>query len=107
MAHYGVVNRRIERRNHRIGQGEHCDPEAIEELQKRQEQHERLTRGKPARPFAQILKDRRNRDKPEEEEAEEAPRKGAIDPHMGLQLGQDSALTNGGGVRSGKIIVKG
>lgn len=107
MAHYRAVNRRIQRRNHRIGQGENCDPEAIEELQKRHEQHERLTRGKPARAFSQILKDRRDRDKPEEEEEEAAPRKGAIDPHMGLQLGQDSALTNGGGARSGKVIVKG
>jgi len=101
------MNRRIERRQWRIGSGEHCDPEAIEELEKRQAKHERLTRGKPARPFAQILKDRRDRDKPEEEEEEEVQTKGAIDPHMGLQRGQDSALTNRGGKRSGKVILKG
>jgi len=100
------VSRRIERRQWRIGAGENSDPEAIEELQKRQEKHERLTRGKPSRAFAAVLKDRRDRDKPEEEEEAEAPKRGAIEPHLGLSPTQDSALTNRGG-RGGKVIVKG
>lgn len=101
------MNRRIDRRQWRIGAGDNSDPEAIDELNKRLEKHERLTRGKPARGFAQVLKDRRDRDKPEEEEVEEAPKKGAIEPHMGLSPTQDSAIANRGGGRAGKVIVKG
>lgn len=101
------MTRRIERRQWRIGAGDHCDPEAIDELQKRQEKHERVTRGKPERKFAQVLKDRRDRDRPEQEEEEPAPQKGAIDPHLGLAPTQDSALANRAGGRSGKVIVKG
>lgn len=98
---------RIERQPYRVGSGNNADPEAIEELEKRRDKHERLTRGKPARTFAMVLADRRRRDQPEEEEAEETREQGAIEPHMGLAPGQDAALVNQSGKRSTKVIVKG
>lgn len=100
------MDRRITRRQYRVGSGDNADPEAIEELERRRDKHERLTRGKPAQTFAQVLKTRRDRDRPEEEE-EEAPKKGAIEPHLGLAPTQDASLTNAGALRSAKVIVKG
>lgn len=97
-------------RRRRVGQFDGEQVEEIEELRKRQEKHERLTRGKPKRGFGDVLKDRMNRDRPEEDEDEEVvlPAKGAKDPLLGLDPNQDSAIANRpSGKRAGKVIVKG
>ncbi len=103
------VNRRIETRRRRVGQYDGDQVDEIEELRKRQEKHERLTRGKPKRGFGDVLKDRMKRDAPEEEEEEvQLPAWGAKDPLLGLDPNQDSAIANRpSGKRAGKVIVKG
>ena len=103
------MSRRIERRNPRVGKGDYSDPKAIEELQERQEKHERLTRGKPSVSFSSVLKKRLSDGKEDEEEPEqEQAGPGARDPLLGLNPGQDAAIANHPkGLRSGKVIVKG
>ena len=104
-----TVSRRIELRRRRVGEYDGDDTEYIDELRKRQEKHERLTRGKPQRGFGDVLKDRLKRDKPEEEEEEvQEPTMGAKDPLLGLDPNQNSAIANRpAGKRAGKVIVKG
>lgn len=98
-----------------IGSGQMNQPERIEELELRRAQHERITRGKPAKPFSELLdeklKKRREQEQgkdEKEDEREEEQKDGAIDPHMGLVPGQSSAIANPSkGRRSAKVIVKG
>jgi hypothetical protein len=110
-----VSRDKIHGRNHLIGSGQMNQPERLEALEARRAQHERLTRGKPAKPFSELLdeklKKRRREergDEDEEKENEEEEEKGAKDPHLGLVPGQSSSIANRGkGRRSGKVIVKG
>lgn len=109
---------KIHGRNFMIGSGQMNQPERIEALETRRAQHERLTRGKPAKPFGEVLDEklkRRNKrdqdgDEPKQgdQESEEQPKKGARDPHLGLTPSQKPSIANPAqGRRSGKVIVKG
>src|SRR5215831_17280740 len=106
---------KIHGRNHLIGSGQMNQPERIEALEARRAQHERLTRGKPTKPFSELLDEKMNKHNREEkgegsedETEDEAEEKGAKDPHLGLVPGQSSAIANPAkGRRSGKVIVKG
>lgn len=108
---------RIHGRNHLVGSGQMNQPERIEELELRRAKHERVTRGKPAKAFGELLDEklrkrsskdsRRDRGGGEEDHEEEA-KDGAIDPLLGLVPGQSTEIANpSGGRRSGKVIVKG
>ncbi|MFO0724680.1 MAG: hypothetical protein U1E65_12935 [Myxococcota bacterium] len=98
---------RIEKRRTFAGTGMLADPEYIEALDKRRDLHDRLTHGKPARPFSEVL-DEKMYGKKAAEEPEAPPEKGAIEPHLGLAPTQDAGLvTSGKGRRSGRVIVKG
>lgn len=102
--------RRIERQPYRLGSGQNADPEAIDELHQRRDKHERLTRGRPARPFRAVLGDRlkKMRGDTSDESPEHENPSGARDPLLGLDPNQDAALANrADGTRSGKVIIKG
>lgn len=101
------MSSRIERRNNFAGRGMMNTPEHLEELENRRLQHERITRGKPEKPFSQVLHEKMH-GKPEPREEEELPERGAKDPHLGLSPGQSPELAEGGrGRRAGRVIVKG
>jgi hypothetical protein len=98
---------RIDPRTYRLGTGENADPDAIEDLRARVEKHERLTRGKPAKAFKEVLK-RKMSGEPEEDaenQDQEQPeqQKGQKAPLLGLDPGQDSKIAKKGA----KVIVKG
>jgi hypothetical protein len=110
-----VARDKIHARNHLVGSGQMNHPDRLEELELRRAQHERATRGKPAKPFKDLLdeKMKKQRQKDQggqgEENKDDADdkQKGAIDPHMGLQVAQKPSIANKSGRRSGKVIVKG
>lgn len=100
--------RRIEPRPYRVGTGDGNEPESLEALQHRRDKHDRLTRGRPARAFSEILKDRLRAGAAEAPPARvEQPPPGAIDPHIGLDPRQDASLANARTSRSAKVIIKG
>jgi hypothetical protein len=105
------MSRRIEARPSKVGAGEGADPEAIADLEARREKHERLTRGKPVRTFGEVLRARlgpTSTEDPAADATEPKPEKGAKDPLLGLDPGQDASLANRpAGRRSGRVIVKG
>lgn len=98
-------------------------PEVLEELETRRALHERITRGKPARPFADLLEEKmrgKKRDggggdeggdkdgNEDQADSAEPEQKGARDPLLGLAPNQDPSIANPGkGRRGGKVIVKG
>ncbi|MEL6189114.1 MAG: hypothetical protein AAFU79_31215 [Myxococcota bacterium] len=98
--------RRIETRPYRVGAGDTTDPEHLDELQVRREKHERMTRGKPERTFAAVLRDRMRGGSDEEEPPTPEASPGAIEPHLGLDPRQNPSLANGQG-RAAKVILKG
>lgn len=98
---------RIDTRPRRVGTGDMEEPEYLDELEVRRAKHDRLTRGKPAKPFSSVLRAQMYGDEPEEEEAREPPEPGAIDPHLGLDPRQDASLASSKGHRSAKVIIKG
>ena len=101
------MSRKLHRRNPNVGKGDYSDPLAIEELRKRQEKHERLTRGKPKQSFSSVLRRRMGKDDAEPEE-EEQMEKGAKQPLLGLDPAQDASIANHPeGRNSGMVIVKG
>lgn len=97
--------RRIEPRPYRVGTGDTTDPDHLDELQVRREKHDRLTRGKPERPFAAVLRERMRDGEPEPEPPPTIP-PGAIEPHLGLDPRQNPELAAGQG-RASKVIIKG
>lgn len=105
---------RIHGRNHLVGSGAMNHPDRLEELEEIRAKHERVTRGKPAKAFGELLDEKlkqrskgQGEDK-EEKEGEEPEEKGAKDPLLGLSVAQAPAIANRGkGRRSGKVIVKG
>ena len=99
--------RRIETRPYRVGSGGATEPEAFEDLEVRREKHERLTRGKPAKSFKQILKERMYGEDEEQDPSPPEPSSGAIEPYLGLDPRQDAQLANQKGRRSAKVIIKG
>lgn len=105
------MSRRIEPRRQRVGSGHQNEPEAIAALEERREKHERVTRGKPARAFGEVLNQRLRGAEAEVEapvEEEARPARGARDPLLGLDPNQDASLANRpAGKRSGRVIVKG
>jgi hypothetical protein len=114
--HGDMARDKIHGRNHMVGSGQMNQPERIEALETRRAQHERLTRGKPSKPFSELLdeklKKRRQQEEGEgdekDENEKEDEKKGAIDPHLGLVPGQSTSIANRAkGRRSGKVIVKG
>lgn len=99
-----------------VGSGMMNQPEKLEELQERIDQHERLTRGKPAKSFKEVFDQKMKKhrqqqdDEPEEkeEQEEEKNKKGAIDPLLGLSPGQKPSIANPSkDRRSAKFILKG
>ena len=117
-----MTRRMIDGRNHLVGSGQMNHPERLEALEDARARHERLTRGKPVRPFREIFDEkmkkvtRRNEDDREGEERgereadEDLLEVGAIDPHLGLAVGQKPELANrpkNGGRRSAKVILRG
>lgn len=109
-----AVRDKIYGRNHLVGSGQMNHPDRIETLEARRAQHERLTRGKPVKPFRELLdekmkrrRDREEERKDEDDAGEEEQRKGAIDPHLGLLPAQTGIANRTKGRRSGKVILKG
>lgn len=99
--------RRIDPRPHRVGSDPSTgDPESLDDLQIRREKHERITRGKPERPFSKVLADRMRGGPEPAPEPPAPPPRGAIEPHLGLTPQQDRRLASGQ-TRSAKVIVKG
>ena len=99
---------KIERRREWAGSGMLGSRDYIDELEDRRLKHERVTRGKPEKPFSAILAEKMQGKPDSEEEEEESRPEGAIEPHMGLQLGQSTELVGSGkGRRAGRVIVKG
>lgn len=99
---------KIEKRRSWTGSGMMNTPDKLEELDERRAYHERITRGKPQKPFSQVLHEKMHPDEQKPEPDEQPPEKGAIDPHMGLSPGQSPDLARSGkGRRAGRVIVKG
>lgn len=104
-----MSERRIYGRNHLVGSGAMNHPDRLEELEELRAKHERLTRGKPVKAFGDLLDEKMKKHaKPEDEEEKKDEPKGARDPLLGLNPGQDVELAKGSkGRRAGKVIVKG
>lgn len=97
--------KRIEPRPYRTGTGFNTEPEYIEELEARIAKHDRLTRGKPEKTFAQVLRKKMHGEEPAAEPQPDS--KGAKDPLLGLDPNQDASLVNHSDHRSALVIVKG
>jgi hypothetical protein len=104
--------RRIQARDFFVGSGMMNTPEKLEELQDARARHERLTRGKPSKPFKDLLEQKMKQgrgdqdEQPEEQKPEE--KEGAKDPLLSLSPAQKPAIANRAkGRRSGQVIVKG